>query len=206
MTKQFNTVKFTTSTTLSAHDVFKAYAQKLVKENPELKIRSHNGVSSYLVVKPDKTVLIDFKTFKQVLALYNTKAGTKLINGYSINLLNGLGYLYVARIKRSLIAKPKLNKGLSYKLRKELLEKGELTRDNWKRYYTDDDYVKVMWFKPSYTRANVAGFDNVIFYKFLPAGGNKGKGFKQRLSVSIRHKSELLALYPYIVNKKKKAA
>lgn len=188
--------------TFSAMDMWKYHISKLQKENDKLKTKSENGVAKCKLVDENGNVVADYKTFKKVIALHNIKCATKLIHGYTINLNSGLGYLFVARIERSLTAKPRLNRGESFKLRAKLKAEGTLTEDNWRIYYNDDDYIKLKWFRPSYNRARDTRMQNIIFYKFLPAGGQSAKGFRQTLSREVRTNPSLKALYPFIKNNK----
>ncbi len=49
----------------------------------------------------DRKKIIDYKKFKEVLTVYNTKAGEKIIKGDRLNLLNNLGYIGGKRVQRN---------------------------------------------------------------------------------------------------------
>lgn len=177
--------------TFSVQDSYEEYTKKLISKNPFLvgkrKYSIANGEVTYSI---DNKLYIDYKKYKRVIASFCIKAAIRLLNGYTIDLLNGLGYLYICRIGRN-PNNPKLNKGESYKLKKELTAAGTVTDDNWKVFYTDDEYIRLKWSKTSYIR-------NLLFYTFTPAGGQVGKGFRQQMSRAITANPSFKALYPFI--------
>lgn len=174
----------------SAQQSYEEFAKTLIKTDLTLKGVRKYSVTNGEVLKEDGSVYIDYKKYKKILASFCIKAAVKLLNGYTIDLLNGLGYLYICRIGRN-PNNPKLNRGESYKLRKEFKEANTLTSDNWKVYYTDEEYVRVKWAKTSFIK-------NVMFYTFSPAGGQMGKGFRKVMSRTITANPSLKALYPFI--------
>ena len=126
----------------SVQDSYQIYVKNLLKNNSTLKgERKHNMVNG-IIYNEDKTVKIDYKLYKKILCLYYIKAGIKLIYGYAIDLLHDLGRLFIVRIERN-PNNPRLNRGASYQLRKKLTLSGELKEDNWKIFYTDEDYVRL---------------------------------------------------------------
>lgn len=177
--------------TISTEDTYNAYIKKKIGEGLKY---SHAKKKKILSIENKE--YMTYKLYKEVISLFSTLAGEKLIKGYSIDI-SPLGNIYIARIKRN-FNKPRLNRPESFKLRKELKVSGELTKENWRIYYTDDEFIKLMWHQTSATR-------NIIFYQFKPAGGQPGKGFRSTMSREINSNPNLKALYPYIDNNKKAA-
>jgi hypothetical protein len=187
----------TTPKTLSVRHSYIEYAKNLLEENTSLTGKRAYTLKFGQICNEDGSIYIDYKLYKKILSLYFIKAGVKLINGHNFNLGSGLGYLFIMRQGRNPANKPRLNKGESFKYKKDLEAAGkEVTKDNWKIYYTDEEFVRTNWSKVTYT-------SNILFYKFSPANGQPGKGFKQLMSKTIAGNPSLLALYPYIPYKEK---
>jgi len=133
--------------------------------------------------------IIDYKTFKNILTVYNTKAGEKIIDGKKVNLLNGLGYLCGRRVERN-FNKKSINWEETDKLRDK---DGNLPIKNGKKvvvFYTNDDWCRVAWCKTS-------AIKNVSVYAFVPSGGQKGKGFRQTFSKAIERNPALALKFEY---------
>lgn len=135
--------------------------------------------------------LIDVKVFKQILTVYNTKAGDRIIEGYKFDLLNGLGFLLGKRIERTFSTKA-VNWGATNKLRDS---KGELSIDpkTGKKkliYFIGEDYLRVGWEK-------IKGIINFSIYGFEPAGGQLGKGYRQKFSKSNENNKLLRLNYRF---------
>lgn len=178
--------------TFSVGHSYQHYAEKLLKTDLSLKgVRAFNQKYGK-ILKEDGTTYIDYPTYKKILSMYYIKAGVRLINGYTIDLLNQLGCLFILRIGRS-PSKLRLNRVVSFKRLKELRAEGrtDIKPEEWRTYYTDDEYIRLKWFKPSFVR-------NIKFYTFSPANGQPGKGFKQLMSRTISSNPSLLALYPFV--------
>jgi len=178
--------------TLSAKDSYKEYSKKLLSENSTLIAKRAYGLVYGKIFNEDGTLYIDYNQYKKILSLIYIKAGVKLIQGRNFNLGSALGYIFIMRQGRNPLLKPRLNKGESFKYKRQLEAEGkEVTKDNWKIFYTDEEFVRTNWSKVSYTR-------NISFYKFSAAGGQPGKGFKQTMSRAVSSNPSLLINYPYI--------
>lgn len=185
--------------TLSTIHSYNEYSKELISNNSTLQGKRSHKLQFGTILNEDGTLYINYPLYKKGLSLYFIKAGVKLINGGSLDLEHGLGHVYIMRQGRNPAFKPRLNRGESFKLRKEFIAEGkELTADNWKVYYTDEEFTRTQWFKPSFVK-------NLTFYKFSPANGQPGKGFKQTMSRAISSKPNLLALYPYMPYKRKQS-
>lgn len=177
-------------------DLYSNYVDTLLKNNPTFTTKTAFYVPKGIVYKEDGTKYIDYNTFKDITRLYYIKAGVNLINGQAFELGLALGNIFILRKGRNPLLKPRLNRGESFKLRKSMKAKGEeITKDNWKIFYVDEEYTTIAWHKP-------AGTKNIGFYKFSSANGQAGKGFKQIMSKSIFSNPRLLAFYPFVPYKK----
>lgn len=168
------------------------FVTTLLKERLDLKGKRAFNQQYGIVSEESGKVYIDYKLYKKILSLYFMKAGARLINGYTVDLLNTLGCLFILRIGRN-PENLRLNRTDSFKKLKQLKATGrtDIRQEEWKSYYTDDEYIRLKWFKPSFVR-------NIKFYTFSPANGQPGKGFKQLMSRTISSNPRLLALYPFV--------
>ncbi len=144
-------------------------------------------------LESDKTkvkIIIDYKKFKEVITLYNTKAGKKIIEGKKVNLLSGLGYLGARIVERN-HNKKTVNWGETNKLRDE---NGNLPLDKEGKkilvYFIDDDWLRVAWIKSS-------GIRNLSVYSFEPASGQPGKGYSFEFSNANKNNPTLRLKYDY---------
>lgn len=137
--------------------------------------------------------IIDYSKFKQILAVYNKRAGDKIIEGKKVNLLNGLGYLVAKRVERNFNNKA-VNWVETDKLRDE---NGELPIRDGKKvmiYFIDEDWCRVAWVKTTAIR-------NISVYSFVPSGGQKGKGFRQAFSKALKDNPLLMLSFEYYPRK-----
>jgi hypothetical protein len=177
--------------TVSVLNMYYMYVKRLRGENPELTVKAWKYITDGQVIDPFGKVVIDYPTFKKVIALHNKKVGAKLIKGWAFKLGKGLGDLFMTRIERP----PNhghLNMPESLKLRRKLKEAGTLTAENWKVPYTDDDFLMLMWHKGN------RHLRNIHLYKFKTAGGQPGKGFRHQISSSNKRNPHLKGLYPFL--------
>ncbi len=178
-------------------DAYAAYAKKLLLENPTYTVKKYKDIIYEQILDADGKIVMSYKIFKTVASGFNKKAGDYIINGYSLDLMNRMGCLFIVRIERGPNAKKRLNRGESFKLRRTLKEAGTLTADNWRVYYNDEEYVKMHWYKPAFAQVP----DKLIdfkFYKFTPAGGTAGNGFRLKMSREVSTNPGLKSLYPFV--------
>lgn len=182
--------------TLTVRDSYNQYAKDLLELNDTYTYRYANESSYGKILDASGKEVFSYKLYKKILALYYIKAAVKIIRGYAFDLGAGLGNIFLMRQGRNPLSKPRLNKGESFRLKRMMEAEGkEITKDNWKIYYTDEEFTKTAWFKPSYIK-------HLKFYKFAPSGGQAGKGFKQTMSKAITGNPSLLALYPFVPYRK----
>ncbi len=179
--------------TFTAIQSYEFYSQKLIAENTTLRGERAYKLKYGKIFNEDGSLYTSYNLYKQILSLYFIKCGVKLIDGFNLNLEHGLGYVFIMRQERNPASKPRLNKGESFKRKKDMEAAGEeITRDNWKIYYTDEEFTRTNWLKPlSFIR-------NIEFYKFAPAGGQAGKGFRNLMSRTISSNPNLLINYPFV--------
>lgn len=178
----------------SAEHIFTMYAERLVADNPGWYTRVHKSHNKGHVFNEKRELVITYKKFKNILSELNKEFGKALINGYTVDLLNSLGCLYVARIKRNAnIAR--INHVASSKRKKELIAKGEDISDvsKWKIYYTDDEYIRLKHFRPNTKNKQYHGLQ---FYRFMPAKG--ANGLRRKISTAVNTRQVSIAIYPLI--------
>jgi len=178
--------------TLSVRDAYIDYADRVILANPNYTFRRSSNITKGTIFTENGTFYMDYKEYKNILSLYYIKAGVSIIKGYAFNLNAGLGNIFLMRQGRDPSVKPKLNRGESFKIKKELDMKGvDTTNGCWKVFYTDTEFTRTQWHRIAFVR-------NITFYKFAPAGGQPGKGFKQTMSKAITANPKLLILYPFV--------
>lgn len=177
--------------TFGIADLYAFFAKEFLEANPaysgKFGLEHPNGIIS----DAEGNVVMSYRIYTNILRAYFTAAAEELIKGYPLDLEAGLGNIFVARVERNPNLNLRLNRGESFKLKRKLEAGGQLNGDNWKVYYNDDDFVQVMWFRPSFIK-------NLRYYKFRAAGGQPGKGFRQTLSRSITNDPKLEAQYPFL--------
>ena len=138
-----------------------------------------------------KVKIIDFKLFKKILLLYNTKAGDKIIHGHKLALGPSLGFLEARRVERNFSKKvPDWYK--SNKLKEENGGEYPTGKDGKKLliYHSSEEWCRVYWQKNN-TLINGSA------YYFLPSGGQPGRGFRQAFSRANSNDPKLKLLYPF---------
>lgn len=165
-----------------------------------LTMLSHNkeaiaGLESGLVL------YIDFPTFKEILKTHNEELQDRLILGDKFRISPKLGYLEIREISRN-FGKKRVDFGETNKRKRELLKQGYTKEDlyhvkdnpesklKYVVYYLDDSYSLVYWVKGK--------FPNCSVYNFKPSNGQKGKGFKNNISKTLKEKPFLKSLYNVI--------
>jgi hypothetical protein len=178
--------------TVSVLQMYYLFIKELLGKEPMYEAKAWKYITNGQVIDTlTGKVVIDYPTFKKVIATYNKKAGERIIKGFALDLGNGLGNLFMARIERP----PNhghLNMAESLKLRKKLQAANKLTAENWKVPYTDDDFIMLLWHKGN------GLLRNIHLYKFKTAGGQPGKGFRQLISKTNMRNPHLKGLYPYL--------
>jgi len=178
--------------TLGIKDSYEEYSKQVLIDNPTFTKERAYKLSNGKIYREDGSLYVSYKEYRNILALYYIKAGIKLIHGYTLDLLCNLGNIFIMRQGRNPSIKPRMNKGESFKRKRTMEAKGEeITKDNWKVFYTDEEFTRTNWFKHSYIK-------HITFYKFLPAGGQTGKGFRNIMSRTINSNPSLLAVYPFV--------
>ncbi len=180
--------------TVSAKDMYQSFVDQLLKDKPLFKARIWKNIPRGEIYDDKGNTYITYNQYKAILSAYNKKAADRLIKGYTLDLMNGLGNLFAARVERG-AKNTRLNIAASLKLKKRYEEEGKLTKDNWKVPYTDDDFMGIIWHKGN------GLLNNISLYKFKTAGGQPGKGFRQHFSKFIQNNEYIKGIYPYLPSK-----
>lgn len=181
--------------TFGAVDMYHYYVKLLLIENPTYTAKRWKHIDKGNVFNEKGDLVIDYTTYKKILSLYNKKAAEHIIQGYTLDLLNGLGNLFIARVERPANSK-RMNMGASNALKKRLEAEGTLTATNWIVYFVDDDFISSIWHKGNRSVINIR------LYQFKAAAGQIGKGFMHSISKAVRNNPVLKAIYPYLPTKR----
>lgn len=174
----------------SAGDMYQLFVKDLLIENPTYTAKRWKHIANGIVLNGDKEV-ITYTKYKDILSRYNKKAADKVIHGYTLDLYNRLGNLFVARVERP-AGNKRIDHASSKKLKKRLEEEGTLTETNWLVYYNDDDFIMAVWHKGN------RQLTGIRLYNFKAAYGQVGKGFRRILSKTYQNNPYLKALYPFL--------
>lgn len=165
-------------------------------------------LKNILTKLPSKDIIkvIDYPIYKSIIKTHNELLQDKLIHGYRFLLSSNLGYLEPRIIARN-HKKKSIDHNATRLRKKKLLDSGvdinELYHsiDNptgkikYTVYFTDDHYLRMSWSK-SYKLPNIS------VYRFEMSGGQKGKGFRNKFTKSVKENPHLKSLYS--VHQKKK--
>ncbi len=173
-------------------DIYKRYAKKLITENPGYWGKYQKRTKNYFVYKLDHkgipTLVTSYPLFKSIVSTWFKGATQFIIDGYSLQLGNGLGQIAGRRVERN-----HKNKQVNWEASEAKWSKTGVRKDPV--YYIDEDWVRVGWTKTNKVR-------NCYLYRFSPAEGNKsGKGFKKEFSLANKQDDRLkfkYKFYPFI--------
>lgn len=179
---------------VAAEAIWQFYVKKHLEANPTHTTKYLKNTPNGQIFNHEGKLVLNYTKFRQILIAHNKKVGEKIVKGYAYDLGAGLGDLYVARVERPTNSKA-LNKAESLKLHAKLKAAGTLTKENWKVFYTDDDFIMLVWHKGN------GRLRNIHLYKFKTAGGQPGKGFRQSISIAVKTNPTLKAQYPFIPTK-----
>src|SRR5689334_25267099 len=85
---------------VSAKDMYQSFVDQLLKDNPTYKAKIWKNIYRGEVYNEKGLPYINYNQYKAILSSYNKKAADRLIKGYTLDLMNGLGNLFAARIQR----------------------------------------------------------------------------------------------------------
>jgi len=184
----------------TSKDAYQNYANKILSDNEDYWGKREGNVKNKYIYKKAGDSVIEITSsdkYKDILSNFFKSVGVKLVEGKKFNLNNSNGYLAIRRVERSFY-KPRINWGASNKYKQKIIDEGgtPLSGDNggkpWLVYFTDDEYFRLAWIKPT------VGIKNTKFYKFLPARGRPGNlGFREQMSSIINSSPEIKNRYEY---------
>lgn len=128
-----------------------------------------------------KELIINFKQFKQIICVHNQLASEEIVQGFTLNLNNKLGYIQIRKIipKERRKLEGRIDWGESIKYRKELEAQGIVTKNKyhpegkeWLIYLRQSFYLRWAWMK-RYSRACTVKNNRV--YVFVPTASGTGK-------------------------------
>lgn len=142
--------------------------------------------------------VIDYKVYKKIISVHNKTLQDYILLGHSYRFIENLGYLYMKCVDRNYKNK-KVDFNATRKRKKSLLSQGVLESDlyhseknpegkiKYAVYFTDPDWIRLGWRK--------GAIKNIKFYEFIPSGGQKGKGFKNKISSTVKNNPTLKTLF-----------
>jgi len=177
-----------TKNVYTCKDVYKAYAEDLLKRNPDywgkFGMRIRNAII-YKQVGKNVVEVISYPKFKEIIDTYFTRAKHYIIEGYEFNLGNDLGKVAGRRVERNL-SNLQINYGATGKMPKD--ENGKPTKII---YYTDPDWCRIGWKKTLHVK-------NITQYAFVPTPHDmRGHGFKYEFSKALEANKLLKYRYEF---------
>lgn len=196
--------------------MWEAYAQRLLKSDPMLKGERHNKIRNFYVyrlkqvTKPvyqestkilmyhqnigfQRVPIVDYNHFRNIIEGFVRKAKLAIIQGEAIQI-NNCGKICAKRVERD-FRKKKRKQIDWFKTRQQpMVWDEELQRHKYSRiiYFTNNDWVRIGWFKP--------GIKNESVYEFAPSTKSTDgtTGFKAEFSrANVKDK---LLKYNYLFN------
>ncbi len=182
-------------------DIWIAYAQKQLKENPTWWSK-YSGSSScshysigYTTPAGIKVEVMNYTKFRKTIEYFFDRAKRAIIQGDCINMTSRVGKICVKRIERD------FRKGKQRRIDWAKTRKQPKVWDEEKQklvyerviYFTGNDWCRIAWIK---NRA----LTNETVYEFLPAARNSAgtSGFKYEFSEAQRQ--DPLLKYQYLFN------
>lgn len=177
-----------TNSIFNCKEVYQAYADKLLKDNPgywgqygqrikNAKVFAHKGREVVEVISYDR--------FKEIVDKYFERARYYIIEGYEFNLGNSLGKIAARRVERNF-----KNKVINYAetSKQPKNEHGKPTRII---YHTEPDWCRIGWKKTGKVK-------NMHMYAFKPTPHDgQGKGFKYEFNQALQNNKLLRYRYEY---------
>jgi len=180
-----------------------AYAKKLLAANPHYWSKYYNKIYHYYIYERvvDKDGItrtkevFNYKLFRNIIEQYFERAKTAIVNGECL-IVNCCGRICGKRVERDFRnAKQKqVNWGKSNKYKEYSEEKQKYIYTKL-IYFTEDDWLRIGWFKP--------GIKNEVYYEFDPASRNSSgtSGFKYEFSKANEENPLLKYRYPFFAIK-----
>lgn len=179
----------------SLRDMYAFYARSLLKIHPEYKfIKGKKIKGRYVEISAVYKIgasggnerIMTYELFKSIMNIYFRKAQDAIIQGETLNMLNGVGYIQSVRVERD-----HSKKAVDWKSSYELGEKNPVTGKLKLVYFTDDDWCRIGWQKHGL-------LNNETAYVFIPSEtGSSGTGFKNQFVKALKANPLLKFAYKY---------
>lgn len=165
------------SQVIGVKELYQAYVDKLLKENPDfwtLNNRGYNSVPRFYVYKnvshrsggttPEE--VISYPRFRAVLESYFRNARSRIIRGETFQLWNQIGSISARRVERN-FSKKVVDWAATNRQNKRDPETGKLVLV----YFDTPDWCRIGWNRPKSKKK----ISKIKQYEFKPADG-RGKG------------------------------
>lgn len=170
--------------------MYQEYAKKLIASGLPLEFKVNAAYNTGRIFNKDGTVYLDFKTYRNIIKRFNSLAIMKLTNGYAIRM-DKIGNLFVVLIERHINNKA-VDRAATRALHIALKAEGKVPGKKDIVYYTDNDFIKLMWNKTLVKRNTLNG----ILYEFKTAGGLMG--LRTALHKAVKRNPTIKMFYPFI--------
>lgn len=181
-------------------DIWVAYAEKLLKQNPGWCSRYHNKIKhyylGYMKGEGKNQVFVQvfcYAQFRRVLEFYFDRAKAAIIAGEAVNLNGKLGKIVGMRIERDFRSpgQKMINWDKTRKIEK-VWDPVRLKMAYPKMvYYTSNDYCRIGWLKNRMV-------ENETVYKFSPTEANASRTTGFKLEFSQAQEKDPLLKYIYL--------
>lgn len=180
------------------HDIWQAYAKRLLLAHPEYWGRYHNHTDNcYIYTKKDNKIIevITYPKFRRIIEVFFDKAKRAIIAGETYKIGSYLGKICARRVERDFRKKTQRRINWEATRRQPKIWNEEKQKEVYKHviYYTDDDWCRIGWNKPE--NAGGEGFSK--FYEFKPTKDSRaGTGFAQQFTAAL--KADPILKYAYL--------
>lgn len=163
--------------------IWEAYAKQLLAKHPEWEGEYHNKTYNYYLYNVRKgtkgvvrKLMYDYPRFRRILDSYFDRAKTAVVQGEVVNMLHGLGKIFIKRVERDFTkaSNRRVDYSKTFKYTKE--HGGKVWNEEKQRFvhpklffFTDDSWLRIGWYKDK-------GVANLHLYEFYAASASSSTG------------------------------
>lgn len=179
-------------------DIWIAYAEKLLKKDPNLVSKYANKTRHYVIgyMEDGKFIeVLSYPKYRRTVERYFDKAKRAIIQGEAINMGGGVGKICGKRVERDF--RKQKQRRVNWHKTRQLPKVWDEAKQKWVApyyiYFTSNEWCRIAWVKNELLK-------NETVYEFAPASRNSAgtSGFK--LEFSQAQKEDPLLQYRYLYN------
>ena len=179
-------------------DIWIAYAEKMMQEDPSLTSRYKNKTKHFVVgyMEDNKFIeVLSYTKFRRTVERYFDKAKRAIIQGEAINMGGGVGKICGKRVERDF--RKKKQRRVNWHKTRQLEKVFDPVQNKmvypYYIYFTSSEWCRIAWIKNELLK-------NETVYEFAPAARNSAgtSGFK--LEFSQAQKADPLLQFRYLYN------